>query len=217
VAADFSELIHPLYAWAMDVVYKPNPAPIVLPLEKLQLYDEALKVIGNGPITYLEFGVYHGWSMEHITTRFTHRDARFYGFDSFIGLPEKWTNEMDRGHFTTEGKLPTIDDSRVSYIKGWFQNTVPSFLAKQRFKPPVLAHFDADLYSSTLFLLTTLWHRISEYFFIFDEFQAEEIIAMHDFTRAYPVEFEFNACTADEHHRPQQIFGRMKRVALHVS
>jgi hypothetical protein len=35
---------------------------------------------------------------------------------------------------------------------------------------PLPEHFDADLYSSTLFLLSSLWLHLPEYFFIFDEF-----------------------------------------------
>ena len=58
-------------------------------------------------------------------------------------------------------------------------------------------HFDADLYSSTLFLLTTLWHSLPQYHFFFDEFVPDEVVAMRDFLAAYPAEFEFIAAVED--------------------
>jgi len=71
-------------------------------------------------------------------------------------------------------------------------------------------HYDADLYSSTLFILTSLWHRIPHYFFNFDEFMSEEIIALHDFSLAYPIEFDFLSQT-NPNRLPTQIFGQLKR------
>ena len=214
---DHSQVRHGLYARAMDEIYWPNPAAVVVPLhDKAQLYSVAADVIGNEPITYLEFGVYGGWSLTRILDRFAHPAAQFIGFDSFQGLPEGWTPEMGTGHFSTGGAMPDIADPRARFVKGWFQNTLPGFLAAHPVKAPVLVHFDADLYSSTLFLLTTLWHHIPDYYFIFDEFQPDEISAMRDFVNAYPVAFEFMACTQDEYARPQQIFGRMRRIEMVV-
>lgn len=74
-------------------------------------------------------------------------------------------------------------------------------------------HYDADLYSSTLFVLSTLWHKIPEYYFIFDEFMSEEIVALHDFARAYPIEFEF-LCQTNAGGYPTQVFGRLRRVSF---
>ena len=208
-----SQVRHGLYARAMDELYLPHPAPILYPGDvKEKLYDLAAEMIGDKSITYLEFGVHEGWSFRRIAKRFKHPAARFFGFDSFEGLPEKWSEEMDRGYFATDGEIPNLVDERSDFIKGWFQNTVPGFLSTLRRPGPTLVHFDADLYSSTLFLLTTLWHHIPDYYFLFDEFQPDEIIAMHDFTRAYPVEFRFIACTHDIHMRPQQIFGQLRNV-----
>jgi O-methyltransferase len=204
---------HGLFARAMDEMYWPQPAKILYPLgQREELYNLAADALSGQPITYLEFGVFTGWTFGRIVQRFSDPGARFFGFDSFEGLPERWSEEMDQGHFSTGGKMPVPIDDRARFIKGWFQDTLPEFLATHRIWGPVLVHFDADLYSSTLFLLTTLWHRISEYYFLFDEFQPDEIAAMYDFTRAYPVAFQFIACTHDEHMRPQQVFGRMRTV-----
>jgi hypothetical protein len=148
--------------------------------------------------------------MRCITDRFTNADARFFGFDSFEGLPERWGG-VPAGEFSTGGAAPAIADPRVQFIHGWFQNTVPSFLAEHSFDNPVLVNFDADLYSSTLFLLTTLWHHVVEYDFVFDEFCGDEVVAMRDFACAYPVEFEFHGALllGDA---PMQVYGSMKRA-----
>jgi O-methyltransferase len=214
---DHSQVRHSLFARAMDELWRPRPAETFVPLgAKEGLYDIAAKMIGNGAVTYLEFGVHKGWSFERVLSRFTDPAARFYGFDSFDGLPEKWGHPTDHGHFSTGGQAPKLSDPRVDFVKGWFQNTLPDFLTTHPITAPVLVHFDADLYSTTLFLLTTLWHHIPEYWFLFDEFPPDEIVAMHDFTRAYPVEFEFVACTQDEHARPHQVFGRLQKVPFKV-
>jgi hypothetical protein len=199
---------------ALDALYFPQRPQAVFPLgQKVKLYDIAKREIGDRALTYLEFGVHKGWSMSQITRRFPDRWARFIGFDSFEGLPEKWGN-LQPGHFSTHGAAPTPEDSRVSFVKGWFQETVHEYLSAHPVPGPVLVHFDADLYSSTLFLMTTLWHHIPEYYFMFDEYVPFEVAAMFDFTRAYPVEFEFFGAVEDERKWPLQVVGRLKKTGL---
>ncbi len=124
------------------------------------LYNFVRDTLSDGPITYLEFGVFRGDSIRRMSKLFTHPDSRFVGFDSFEGLPEDWGANRPQGHFTTEGQIPLIPDSRVSFVKGYFQNTLPGFLATPRRNVPTLIHFDADLYSSTLFLLSMFWNEL---------------------------------------------------------
>jgi hypothetical protein len=109
--------------------------------------------------------------------------------------------------------MPAIADPRVSFVQGWFQNTLPAFLAANPLggRWPILVHYDADLYSSTLFILTNLWHAAAEYFFIFDEFMGEELIALDDFTRAFPAELGF-MCQTNAGNYPAQVFGQMRRL-----
>jgi O-methyltransferase len=95
---------------------------------KLQLYDMAAELIGDAPITYLEFGVHKGWSIDQIARRFSNPGARFYGIDSFEGLPEAYHNEKP-GHFSTGGAVPALGDERISFVKGWFQDTLPPLIA----------------------------------------------------------------------------------------
>ena len=125
-----------------------------------------------------------------------------------------WLPEYRRG-FPGNIRRAKTTFQKLKHRSG-FQNTVPEFLSTNALTGagPLFVHFDADLYSSTLFLLTSLWHVTSEYYFIFDEFMRDEIIAMHDFTRAYPVEYEFFSQTTTSIYT--QIFGRMKRVEFRL-
>jgi hypothetical protein len=138
------------------------------------------------------------------------------GFDSFEGLPEDWVQPWGttpRGTFSMEGRPPALRDARVEFVRGWFQNTLYPFLADLKSAPagPVLVHYDADIYTSTLFILSTLWNPIPEYYFVFDEFLGEEIIALNDFSSAHPVELEF-LCQTNAGGYPNQVFGRMRQV-----
>lgn len=200
---------------AIAHLYAPRPAPHgVGPDALADLYDFVAKTIGDVPLLYLEFGVCGGKSMRHMIQRFPNRAARFVGFDSFEGLPEDW-GDKPRGTFSMKGKPPVIPDKRVSFVKGWFQDSLPPYVAKLPRKLPkaILVHYDPDLYSAALFVLCTLWYSIPEYYFIFDEFMSEEAIALHDFSRAYPVDIEF-LCQTNDGGFPPRVFGRLKRKTL---
>jgi hypothetical protein len=151
-------------------------------------------------------------AMREILTRFTSPDCRFYGFDSFIGLPERWTPnakiDLSQGAFSQKGAPPEVSDARVEFIKGWIQNTLPEFIQSGQIEPSRthLVHFDADLYSATLFILTTLWHYLPEYYFMMDEYRNDEIVALRDFVSSFPVEIEFFGEFADKN------FGRLRRT-----
>jgi hypothetical protein len=81
--------------------------------------------------------------------------VQFYGFDTFTGLPKNW-DHIPSGTFSTEGQTPQIDDSRCTFEVGLFHETLPNFLLKYRRKDRLVVNLDADLYSSTLFVLSTL-------------------------------------------------------------
>ncbi|GFK95837.1 Demethyldecarbamoylnovobiocin O-methyltransferase [Fundidesulfovibrio magnetotacticus] len=115
------------------------------------------KAVGNRPIDLLEFGVYRGQSMGQWLGVNRHERSRFFGFDSFEGLPEDWVGgQKEKGAFTTNGEIPDIDDPRVRFIKGWFNQTLNAFLADFRPQNQLVLHMDADLFSSTLYVLMTL-------------------------------------------------------------
>jgi hypothetical protein len=112
----------------------------------------------SAPI-YLEFGVYRGDTMRFMASTLDASSATLIGFDSFAGLPEDWNQGARQGHFSTGGEQPSIDDERVSFEIGWFDETVPNFEL-----PPhdrMLINIDCDLYSSASVVLAHLGPRIS--------------------------------------------------------
>jgi hypothetical protein len=196
---------------ALERLYRPREASFVAP-DHDALYHYAASVVGNAePMTYIEFGVAQGNSLRKMVREFAHPDCLFVGFDSFIGLPDDWLMHK-RGAFSTGGHAPDIDDRRIRFVPGWFQNTLHESLAwlSPRLSGPVLVHYDADLYSSTLFLLTSLWPYCREYYFIMDDFMQDDIVALHDFSTAYPVKIEFLGRLQGG--LPHVAFGKMART-----
>jgi len=113
----------------------------------------------------LEFGVYTGHSISIIRSYY---NGSVYGFDSFNGLPEFWRDGYSEGHFKTD-HIPSID--QVDIVVGLFQDTLEQFLLSLN-KEIDFVHFDADLYSSTIFCLNKIKNYLhKETIFLFDEYQ----------------------------------------------
>jgi hypothetical protein len=124
---------------------------------RFALYDlVAREIIRDRSFDYLEFGVYEGESLSYIASHNRCADARFWGFDSFEGLPVQWNEENPQGTFDVGGRIPQIDDARIRFVKGWFDDTVPDFLRTYEAQAQLWIHIDADLYGSTLQVLTFL-------------------------------------------------------------
>ena len=172
-----------------------------------------MKVGPDHEVLYLEFGVFEGYSIRYFSERLTHPNSKFVGFDSFEGLPERWEGKS-KGHFSTRGKIPSIPDERVSFRKGWFSETLPVFLTEFGDKHSiessvsVIIHFDADLYSSTLYALATLHPRFRRYFFCFDEFAGHESRALYNYEQAFGAVSRFFMMTG-ERWRPLQLLWEM--------
>jgi len=194
--------------------------------DKADLHAYAADHLGrNALITYLEFGVANGDSLRRAANGFRNPETRLIGFDSFYGLPADWPvgaaerRVIPAGTFSRGGKIPDISDPRVSFVTGWFQNSVPEFLtcrAAGLVGRKVLVHFDADLYTSTLFLLSILWPIVPEYYFIMDDFFQDDIIALCDFASAYPVKIEWVACRKNPAGLPAKVFAKMRRTAFEL-
>jgi O-methyltransferase len=123
--------------------------------ERIDLYRH-VAAITEGPIDYLEFGVWRGEATDAWRNLNTHSDSRFVGFDTFEGLPEDWEKNHPKGTFSTGGVVPKIDDTRVSFVKGLFQDTLREFLNTTPLQNRLVVNVDCDLYSATLFVLGTL-------------------------------------------------------------
>lgn len=121
--------------------------------ERDQLFEAGLeRVTGTSPL-YLEFGVWQGESLRWWCAHLSSPQARFYGFDSFEGLPERWNQFVDAGDFALE-TVPQFDDPRVGLEVGWFSDTLPKFQVPEH--DQLIVNIDSDLYSSAVEVLTTL-------------------------------------------------------------
>src|SRR6266404_8560847 len=84
--------------------------------------DIQSKILGEESIDYLEFGVRYGDSLFKWSTINIRPDSRFFGFDSFEGIPENWasvTGEAPKGSFSVGGVVPQTNDSRIRFVKGF--------------------------------------------------------------------------------------------------
>ena len=145
--------------------------------------------IVNQKIQYLEFGVYKGESIKYFANKLLNKENIFIGYDTFFGLPTDWQSAQ-KGMFSTDGKVPETDDKRIRFVKGIFQKTFDNSIIDKSIK--TIIHFDADMYSSTLFLLFKLHETLDEYHFIFDELEGEELRALKDYMKVYNVEVKIN-------------------------
>ena len=165
-----------------------------------QLYALVHKtIVTNVPITFLEFGVYQGESLQAWTHLNSDPQSEFIGFDSFEGLPEAWVNvskTFESGTFSTGGKLPIINDKRVQFVKGWFQESLPPFLSQFVPKNQLVVHCDSDIYPSTLFVLCQLNSLMKPgTIVIFDDFSSmlHDFRAWDDYTRSFGRQYELVA------------------------
>jgi O-methyltransferase len=153
-----------------------------------------------GAIDYLEFGVHRGHSILYFARENRSPDSRFFGFDCFTGLPEDWNRNYPRGHFDTGGRVPETTDTRVAFVVGLFQDTLPKFLAEYRTGNRIIVNIDCDLYSSALYCLTKLDPVLPPgTIVIFDEFGSvlHEFRAVQDYLSSYRRGFKV-ICSHDD-------------------
>jgi O-methyltransferase len=138
-------------------------------------------------INYLEFGVADGYSFNWWMTENNHPASCFYGFDTFTGLPEDF-GPYKKGTFANSNNMPTVKDKRGKFYQGLFQQTLPSFLKTFDNSKKNVIMLDADLYTATLFVLTSLAPFLKKDDIIFfDEFvvPTHEFMAYHQFINSY--------------------------------
>jgi predicted O-methyltransferase YrrM len=162
---------------AADIVARDMPDALFC-ADRLANLDYALSLRGqNGLI--LEFGVYRGASITHIAERCP--GETIYGFDSFRGLPDQWRGKrFSPDNFNLQGALPKVP-ANVRLLAGWFQETLPPFLAANQETVSFL-HVDCDLYDSTAYVLGALRERLAEgAVLVFDEFFNYHGFRLHEF------------------------------------
>lgn len=153
-------------------------------IEKEGLNDEG--------IDYLEFGVSKGISFRWWVENITHADTRFYGFDTFDGLPEAW-GSFKKGSMSNGNKPPEIEGTRHQFYQGLFQQTFLPFLKDYKGDRRKVIHMDADLYSATWFVLSQIYPYLkSGDIIFFDEFNVpmHEWKAFKEWTESFYIDYE---------------------------
>ena len=142
-------------------------------------------------INYLEFGVAGGASFNWWMTQNNDPASRFYGFDTFTGLPEDF-GPYKKGTFNY-GKIPDIKDDRGKFYQGLFQQTLPGFLKGFDLTKKTVLMLDADIYTATLYVLTSMAPYLKKGdIIIFDEFvvPTHEFMAYKNFIDSYYFKME---------------------------
>ena len=161
--------------------------------KRFSLYHHVLEKEGlANAVNYLEFGVADGHSFSWWMTQNSHPESRFFGFDTFTGLPEDF-GPYKKGAFSNIDNIPSIKDARGKFYTGLFQQTLPSFLKSFENTRKNVVMLDADLYTSTLFVLSSLAPFLKKDDIIFfDEFAVptHEFMAYQNFINSYYFDFE---------------------------
>lgn len=154
-------------------------------MRKFAVLDRALREMRGRPGVGLEFGVFRGESLRRSARKQPQR--RFYGFDSFEGLPNDGRPDW-RIDFALKA-LPDVPRN-CRLLPGWFTETVPAFAAEHR-EPIAFVNIDCDLYSSTrevLFGLGDLLQPGTVFYFDelinYDSFLWNEMLALFEFLEA---------------------------------
>ena len=178
-----------------------NMHPITPPANKKDgrdrgwLYESVVEQEGlnTRAMSYLEFGVYRGESLRWWLTRISRPESQFVGFDTFTGLPERWRPTHPAGAFDAQGNPPDIRDPRCSFEIGLFQATLGRFIKRNDLSGRLIVNLDADMFTSTFFVLATLAPYLkSGDLIFFDEFSCplDEYRAFEEFVRSFRVKYE---------------------------
>lgn len=154
--------------------------------------------LASEALTYYEFGVHKGESIEWWFSNNDNADSVFFGFDSFEGLPEGWTKERGKGAFDVKGQVPQVDDRRVTFVPGWFHHTLPDHLGPLDRDQRRIFHMDADLYRSTIYPMMVFGPKVQVGdIIIFDEFadSVHEFRAFEDFCAVFNCEVDLIGAT----------------------
>jgi len=153
----------------------------------------------------LEFGVEKGLSINCIARR-TPRPV--HGFDSFQGLPQLWAGTREAaGAFNRGGRLPKVA-ANVRLHVGWFDATLPEFLAAQPAGETVaFLHIDCDIYASTRTVFDHLEKRlVPGSVIVFDEYfnypgwQQHEFRAFQEFVARGNRAYDYIGFSAERGH-----------------
>ena len=169
----------------------PEPAPsfytlspdLLVAIHSCLRRGETLGILNNSD--YLEFGIYRGfafWYSQATTRDMNIPDMRFFGFDSFTGLPEMAGRDKHgdfrKGQFRAAQKLVEnnlntfgVDWNRTFLIPGFFSDSLnEETKRKNNLHKCSLCVIDCDLYESARYALNFVSPLLHEKaFIIFDD------------------------------------------------
>ena len=167
-----------------------------------RVFECIADAVRSRSVLYLEFGVAEGYSMRHWSRLLDRPDSMLHGFDSFEGLPSVWAPGWPKHLFSQEGEPPKFDDERVKLFPGWFTESLPRYEWPEGYEQLVVA-LDADLYSSTAYVLEAIEQRITVGTVLyFDEFHhyADELRAFDELLQRTGWAFDLLVATHDRSH-----------------
>lgn len=143
---------------------------------------------------YYEFGLFKGfmlWYAENAFRHLTGEGFKFYGFDSFEGLPSDSIDEHEwwlPGNYTASReqvmnnlKLHGANMSRIHLCQGWFSAEVFSKFAEQNeLKRMAIVNIDSDMYESCMEVFK----------FFGDFFEIGTILLFDEIRNVFPTEEE---------------------------
>lgn len=104
--------------------------------------------------------------------------------------------------FSTNGKLPKCEKN-VELFKGWFTETLPSFIDKLELSQIQILHMDADTYKPTAIVLNSLSKNLGtgtivifDEYFGYPSFRLHEFKAWHEFINSTGLRYRYIGYTA---------------------
>lgn len=175
-----------------DIEYSSFPSKEFSYNNRIGLHQYIIDYVIKGvPIDYFEFGVSKGRSFRWWIENVKHPESFFYGFDTFTGLPEDW-GHFKKGDMSNGNAPPKIDDPRHQFFQGIFQSTLHPFLKNYSSNKLKVIHMDADIYSATLFVLSSISPFLNKGdIILFDEFNVplHEFKAFSDWVSSYYIDY----------------------------
>lgn len=166
---------------------------------RLQIFDRIAADIAERRVLYLEFGVHQGDSIRYWSKLLRNPCSHLHGFDSFLGLPHDWSLEgHPRAYFSTGGQVPEVDDPRIEFFPGWFEETLPKYSWPDH--EVLVVMFDADLYSSAATVLRYVKEKlVPGSYLYFDQLHhhSDELRAFAEFLDENDMRFRVVAATEE--------------------
>lgn len=176
---------------ANTLFYTLSPMLLVA-LNKAFHIQQELKISGEGGSNlldghaYYEFGLFKGfsfWFAEQISRDIVGSDFKFYGFDSFEGLPE---SKIDKHRYLVKGnyaasyefvldslKANEADFLKIKLYKGFYSKVFFDNLQNNKFLPISICVIDSDIYESCVEILEFIKnHMVKGSILIFDDYNS---------------------------------------------